>query len=74
MATNYFALLSSSLLLISEILPYIPQVKGNSIVQTLINSYSKYEEVKKTESVNEHQEVITRLDKILVILEKEKLQ
>ena len=74
MATNYFALLSSSLLLISEILPYIPQVKGNSIVQTLINSYSKYEEVKKTESVNEHQEVITRLDKIVVILEKEKLQ
>lgn len=74
MATNYFALLSSSLLLISEILPYIPQVKGNSIVQTLINSYSKYEEVKKTETVNEHQEVITRLDKILVILEKEKLQ
>ena len=71
MATNYVAFLSSSLLLISEILPYIPQVKGNSIIQTLFESYSKYEEVKKTESVNEHQQVITRLDKILDILEKD---
>ena len=69
---NYITILSSSLLLISEILPYIPQVKGNSIIQTIINSYSKYEEDKKLERSTEHQEVITRLDKILTIIDKEK--
>lgn len=38
----YYTILSSSLLFVSEILPYIPKIKGNGIIQVFINYVFKY--------------------------------
>ena len=45
----YASIVSGILLFISEAMPYISKVKGNGIVQVLINSFTKYEEAKQQE-------------------------
>jgi predicted CopG family antitoxin len=62
----YVSLLSGALLAVSEILPYLTKVKGNGIIQILMNAYG---EQKKQEEEKEHQEN-KKLDEILARLEK----
>jgi hypothetical protein len=47
--TYYISIASGALLTISEALPYISQVKGNSILQVLLNACSKFNEERKNE-------------------------
>ena len=51
--TFYTTILSGSLFVISELLPYISKVKGNGIIQVLLNSFSKYDENRKEEEKKE---------------------
>lgn len=45
----YISVFSGLMLIVSEILPYVSNVKGNGIVQIILNSCSKYDEDKKKE-------------------------
>jgi len=71
----YASLISGSLLVISEILPYLSKVKGNGIIQVLTNLFTGYDELKKKEKaeyeqkiqdltakVNESLEILKRLE------------
>lgn len=49
-------IVSSILLFISEILPYVSQVNGNGIIDIIVNSYSKYKQVKQVEQVEQVEE------------------
>jgi hypothetical protein len=65
--TFYISIISGALLTVSEIMPYISQIKGNGIVQVLINTFSKYEEKKKQEEQSIHsklQEICSHLENI----------
>lgn len=74
MATNYITIISSTLLLISEVLPYVSQVNGNGIIETLVNSYSKYKKVEEEQKVINYETIDHKLDKIIDNLEKLKPQ
>lgn len=47
--TYYASIISGILLFVSEAMPYISKVKGNGIIQVLVNSFTKYEETKQKE-------------------------
>jgi hypothetical protein len=69
----YASIFSGLLLTISEALPYLTKVKGNGIIQVLINAYGQYGEKKKQEQEQEQaQEKKTeqKIDEILVRLEE----
>lgn len=63
--TYYASIVSGSLLVISELLPYISKIKGNGVIQVISNFFNNYEETKKQEKL-EHdkkiQEIIEKLD------------
>lgn len=65
----YISVISGAMLLISEILPYVSNVKGNGIVQALLNSCSKYEEDKKKEQQT-LQDLIKRIDDLSIRMDK----
>lgn len=70
----YVSILSGALLAISEALPYLSKVKGNGIIQTLLNTYGKYDEEKKKEQEQEQKkldEVLVRLDEIKSIVQSQ---
>lgn len=46
----YISIISGMLLTISEILPYISKIKGNGIIEVLLNSCSKYEQEKQSQN------------------------
>jgi hypothetical protein len=68
--TLYTSVLSGSLLVISELLPYISKIKGNGIIQVLTNLFSNYEEEKKKEKLERDQKMQEISDKVDVILKK----
>lgn len=68
--TLYTSVLSGSLLVISELLPYISKIKGNGIIQVLTNLFSNYEEEKKKEKLERDQKMQEISDKVDVILKR----
>jgi|LakMenEpi03Aug12_release.lakeMendotaPanAssembly.Ray.scaffolds.fasta_scaffold2349764_2 hypothetical protein len=68
--TFYASILSGSLLMISEILPYISKIKGNGIFQALTNLFSNYEEQKKKEKLERDQKIQEISDKVDEVLKK----
>lgn len=55
--TLYVSIASGLLFTVSEILPYISEIKGNSIIQVLLNACTKYGEKKKTEMENRDRQI-----------------
>lgn len=69
----YASLVSGSLLVISELLPYISKIKGNGIIQVLTNFFTNYEETKKKEKAEQAQkmqEMTNKMDEALEILKR----
>lgn len=63
----YASIFSGACLLVSELLPYMSKVKGNGILQVLIDSFGKYEQEKqaKENDFNETlQNIIERLERL----------
>ena len=65
----YVSIFSGILLTVSEFLPYLTKVKGNGIIQVLVNSYSKYEEDKQKEE-NEFKKKLDDISNRLEQIEK----
>jgi hypothetical protein len=72
----YVSIFSGVCLAISELLPYISKVKGNGIVQVLIQSFGKFEETKRKEEEQQQQVIQSILDRLdhLTALVQEKSQ
>jgi len=66
--TYYISIASGALLTISEFLPYISQVKGNSIVQVLLNACSKLNQARNDSGINREQD---RLEEQIAELTKQ---
>jgi hypothetical protein len=71
----YVSLFSGACLIISELLPYISKVKGNGIVQILMQSFSRYEDTKRKESDEQQrlfESIVERLDRLTSLVQQEK--
>jgi hypothetical protein len=68
--TFYTTILSGGLFAISELLPYISKVKGNGIIQVLLNSFSKYDESRKEEEKKEKERIENQTALLNEILQK----
>jgi hypothetical protein len=60
----YTSLVSGSLLVLSELLPYISKIKGNGIIQVVTNLFTNYEETKKKEKAEREQKIQELTDKV----------
>jgi|694.fasta_scaffold143430_3 hypothetical protein len=69
----YTTLVSGSLLVVSELLPYISKIKGNGIIQVITNLFTKYEENKQKEKAERDQkiqEIVLKVDEAVAILKR----
>jgi hypothetical protein len=62
----YVSLFSGAMLAISELLPYISKVKGNGIIQVIMNAYG----AQKKQEEEQAQQNEKKLDDILARLEE----
>lgn len=63
----YVSILSGACLVVSELLPYISKIKGNGILQILMNSFNSFEENKRKEDEQQQrmlQSILDRLDRL----------
>jgi hypothetical protein len=68
--TLYASIFSGSLLAISELLPYVSKIKGNGIIQVVVNFFSNYEEIKKKEKLERDQKIQEISDKVDAIIKR----
>jgi hypothetical protein len=71
----YVSIFSGACLVISELLPYISKVKGNGIVQILMQSFSQYEDTKRKETEEQqrlYERILERLDQLAALVQQEK--
>jgi hypothetical protein len=66
----YASLFSGSLLVISELLPYISKIKGNGILQVIGNFLNNYEEKHKQEKIEKEKKIKEIIDKLDILLER----
>jgi hypothetical protein len=70
----YASLVSGSLLVISELLPYLSKIKGNGILQVVGNFLNNYEEKQKQEKINKEKKIQDIIDKLDILLERSSTQ
>jgi hypothetical protein len=72
---HYISLLSGALLAVSELLPFLSKVKGNGILQMIIEACSKQRE-QNMQNLRKEQDqfdaILARLDKLVAIFEEKK--
>lgn len=61
---NYYSMVSTCLLFVSEILPYISKVNGNGIIQVLSNAITTYDNDKKQKEESIEVKIQAILDEI----------
>lgn len=67
----YISVISGGLLMLSETLPYLSKVKGNSILQVILELVNKKQQEVKTEQ-NKLDVILEKLDEVKKILETNK--
>lgn len=70
MSSYYLSIASGILLAISEILPQISQVKGNSITEVILNAFGKLDVDKQ----NKLDTIISKVDEIHALLQQAALR
>ena len=70
--SHYITIISSTFLFISEVLPYISQIKGNGIVHSILGGITQYEEDRQRVKLIEHKEVMDKLEEIKILIVREK--
>lgn len=63
----YVSLFSGAMLAVSELLPYLSKVKGNGIIQVIMNAYGaqkKQEEEQAQQNEKKMDEILARLEEL----------
>lgn len=67
----YMSIVSGVCLAISEVLPYLSKVKGNGIIQAVVQYFNGRQEEEKRREEQLAQSVLTRLDTLIALLQQQ---